>query len=533
MTTTAAEPESAAAGQSRAWRPWLLRLLLAAISGFVLFLSFAPRPLWWLAPFAFAGLGLALYRRRFWGGFGYGFAFGLAFFLPLLTWLRDFLGAGFGPWPWLGLSATLALYHALAGGLITWVARLPAAPIWMALLVIAAETPRAWFPLGGFPWGRVGFSQPDGAYLSLASIGGAPLVGFAVALSGFGLAALILRAREHDRRALLTPAAAALVPLLAGLALWPSIGTGAQDGSRTVAAVQGNSPDSGLSMFVEGADLRRTHLAESQRLIGDIRAGKVAKPDLVVWPETATDVDGDDPAIDRLVAEFGVSALIGAVYELPDGRAENALVAWDPKTGQGQRYTKQQLVPFGEYVPSRELAELVTPFVRNIDERVQGTGDPIALNVAGTKVGAMICYEAAYDYPARDAVLGGAELLTAPTNNAWYGRSEMSYQQLSMARLRAVEHSRAVVVSATSGVSAIVQPDGSVTASTSLFTAASLVGQVPLRTTTTLSDQLGAWTEYGLDGAALAAVLAGLVSRARIRRRAEQEMAVGENRAGG
>ncbi|WP_158889435.1 apolipoprotein N-acyltransferase [Amycolatopsis anabasis] len=507
----------------RPWRPWLIRLLAAGASGFVLYLSFAPRPLWWLAPLAFTGLGLVLHRRRFWGGFGYAFVFGLAFFLPLLTWILDFLGAGFGPWPWLGLSGALAVYFGLGGGLITWVARLPFAPLWMALVFIGLETPRAWFPLGGFPWGRIGFSQPEGAYVPLASIGGAPLVGLAVTLSGFGLAALLPRLRRRTWRPLIAPALAAVVPVVAGLALWPAIGTDAQDGSLTVAAVQGNAPDTGLGMFVEGADLRKTHIAESERLIADIRAGRVPKPDLVVWPETATDVRGADPRLDQLVADYGAPALIGALYELPDGQYENALVAWDPVTGQGERYAKQQLVPFGEYVPARELAELVTPFVRSVDARVPGTGDPAALNIAGTKVGAMICYEAAYDYPARDAVRAGAELLTAPTNNAWYGRSEMSYQQLAMSRLRAVEHGRAVVVSATSGVSAIVQPDGSISASTSLFTAASLVERVPLRQTTTLSDRLGAWTEYGLVGAALAGVLAGLVVRSRTRRGGVEE----------
>jgi apolipoprotein N-acyltransferase len=496
---------------------WLTRFVGAGASGYLFYLSFAPRPLWWLAPIAFAGLGLVLHGRRFWGAFGHGFVFGFAFFLPLLTWLQAFLGADFGPWPWLGLCAALALYFGLAGGLITWVAKLPGAPIWMALVVIATETPRSWFPFGGFPWGRVAFSQPSGAFLPLASVGGAVLVGFAVVLTGFGLSTVILRVSRTSwtPRTLAVPVAAALIPVVAGLALWPTIGTDAQDGSLTVAAVQGNAPDTGLGMLTQGADLRGSHIAESEALIADIRAGRVPKPDLVVWPETATAVDGPDPVLDRLVADFGSPALIGALYRLPNGEYSNALVAWDPKTGQGAHYTKQQLVPFGEYVPARALAEKVTPFVKNMDERVPGDGSPAVLDVAGTKVGAMICYEVTYDYVGRNAVKAGAELLTAPTNNAWYGRSEMSYQQLAMSRLRAVEHGRAVVVAATTGVSAIVMPDGTISSSTGLFTAASLVGHVPLRTATTLSDRLGVWTEYVLVGAALAAVLSGLVLRFR------------------
>jgi apolipoprotein N-acyltransferase len=493
----------------------------------VLYLSFAPRPFWWLAPLAFTGLALVLHRRTFRGGFGYGYVFGLAFFLPLLTWLQAFLGPDFGPWPWLGLSAMLALYLGLVGGLITVVAKLPAAPIWMALLVIASETPRAWFPFGGFPWGRVAFSQPEGAFLPLASVGGAPLVGFAVVLSGFGLAALILRATSLNgtfrARSLLAPAVLALAPVVAGLALWPTIGTNAQDGSLTVATVQGNAPNVGIGLENMPGVLRANHIAESERLLADIRAGKVPKPDLVVWPETATAVRGNDPQLNALIAKFGVPAIIGAQYWLPNGTVQNSAIVWDPRTGPGQRYAKQQLVPFGEYVPARSIAQLVTPFVNNTADMVPGDGSNEALSVAGTKVGVFICYETAYDYPARNAVAHGAELLVVPTNNAWYGPGEMSYQQLAMSRLRAVEHGRAVVVSATSGVSAIVRPDGTVARSTSLFTAASLVDSVPLRTTTTLSDRLGVWTEYGLFGMALAGLLTGFVLRFRTRAGSEHE----------
>lgn len=526
MAVTVADPEPGAPHEPRARRAfpraWLLRLAAAAAFGFVYYLSFAPRPLWWLAPLAFTGFALVLRGRSFRGAFGYGFAFGFPFFLPLLTWLQAFLGPDFGPWPWLGLSFALALYYGLAGALFTVVSRLPLAPFWAALVFIALETPRAWFPFGGFPWGRVAFSQPEGAFLPLASIGGAPLVGFAVVFTGFCLAALIVRLRSGKAtlkaRPVVVAAVFTVLPIVAGLALWPTIGTGAQDGELTIATVQGNAPDIGLALEGERGLLRTNHLAESERLLADIQAGKVAKPDLLIWPETATPLDGDDLGIDQMVSSFGVPAIIGALVRLPDGHAQNSAVVWDPRTGPGQRYAKQQLVPFGEYVPARDLARLVTPFVDNTGDMTPGNGANSALSVAGTKVGVFICYETAFDYPAREATAGGGELLVVPTNNAWYGPGEMSYQQLAMSRLRAVEHGRAVVVSATSGVSAIVAPDGSITSSTGLFTADSLVGRVPLRTQTTLSDLLGAWTEYGLLALAIAGVAGGAVLRFRARR---------------
>lgn len=525
MTATAAVPVPTAdqprGARVRRMLPVLGRLALAAGSGLVLYASFEPRPLWWLAPLAFTGLGLVLHGRGPWGSAGYGTVFGLAFYLAHLRWIEDFLGADFGSAPWLGLSTVLAIYLGAACFLMPFVARLPAAPVWLALVFLLQETARSYWPTNGFPWGRVGFSQPEGAFLSLASVGGAPLVGFAVLVTGFGLAQWLVRSRERGprpNRGWVAPALATLLPVVAGLAVWPSVGTDAQAGTRTVAVVQGNAPDLGLGLLGARDTIRANHLAQTEQLASAIREGTLPRPDLVVWPETATDVRGGDPTIDALVDELDTPALVGALYQPGQGElTENSVIVWQPGTGPTQRYAKQELVPFAEYVPMRPIASWFTPFLDNTRDMRWGT-EAGALDVAGTSVGSVICYEVAYDYPSRDAVEAGARLLVVPTNNAWYGPGEMSYQQLAMSRLRAVEHGRAAVVAATSGVSAIVAPDGSVRQSSSLYTGATLVADVPLRRETTLSDRLGAWTEYVLIGAALAAVATGLVHRSRTRR---------------
>ncbi|MCR3718184.1 apolipoprotein N-acyltransferase [Prauserella flava] len=499
-------------------RPVLGRLALAAASGVVLFLAFAPRPLWWLAPFAFAGFGLALHGRRLWGAAGYGLVFGLTFNLLHLLWIEDFLGAEFGPGPWLALSGVMALYVAVAAAIMPLAGRLPAAPVWLAVVFLLQEYARSRWPANGFPWGRVGFSQPEGAYTPLAAIGGAPLVGFAVLTSGFGLAWLIVRLRRDGATPWtgLAPAAAcALVPPLAGLALWPAVGTGAEAGSRTVAVVQGNAPNAGIGLLGERETIRAGALAESDRLATGIDRGEVPRPDLVVWPETTVDVvGGRDADVTAAVDELGLPTLVGSLYRTDDGKTDNAVVAWRPGEGPGERYTKQELVPFSEYVPMRQIAAWFTPFVGNTRDMRWG-GEPGVFDIAGTRVGTAICYEAAYDYPSRDAADAGARMIVLPTNNAWFGDGEMTYQQLAMARLRAVEHGRAVVVAATSGVSAVVRPDGTVAQQTEMYTADSLVADVPLRETTTLADRFGPWTERVMLGAGVCAVLAGLVLRRR------------------
>ncbi|MGH3950154.1 MAG: apolipoprotein N-acyltransferase [Pseudonocardiaceae bacterium] len=290
-----------------------------------------------------------------------------------------------------------------------------------------------------------------------------------------------------------------LIPIGAGLAVWPTIGVAPTSGTLTVAVVQGNAPDIGLDLLGARDTIRSNHLAESRRLLDAIADDQVPQPDLLVWPETATAISGPDPVLDDLVADFGAPALIGALYYVPGGGAENAVVTWDPETGAGERYTKQELVPFAEYVPLRSIARWFTPFVEDTADMRSGTRAGV-LEVGGITVGVAICYEAAYDYIAREAVAAGAQLLVVPTNNAWYGPGEMSHQQLAMSRLRAVELGRAAVVAATSGVSAIVRPDGSLARSTDLFTAESLVETVPLRDETTIAARLGGWPEWILVG---------------------------------
>ena len=482
-----------------------LRAAAALLGGALLAVASPPRTLWWTAVLAFALLWVALRGTRARGAGLLGLLFGLAFFLPHLVWVEDFLGTQYGPAPWLALSALMALFTASACALVPLVSRLPGAPAWAALLLVLQETVRGQVPAGGFPWGRVAFGQVEGPFLPLAAVGGAPLVTFAVVATGFGLAAWATAPRELRR------AWVVLLPV-AALAASPLVGTEAQEGERTVALVQGNAPDVGLELLGQRDTLRRNHLRATAELADAVRAGEVPRPDLVVWPESATPTDDDDPVLDAAVADVGAPALIGAVRPVEGGDA-NVVVAWDPVTGPGQQYVKQELVPFGERIPFRSVASLVTPFVAAPD-LVAGT-EPGVLDVAGTRIGVGTCYEVAYDHVLRETAARGAQLLVVPTNNAWYGPGEMSYQQLAMARLRAVENGRAVVVAAVSGVSAVVRPDGSVERETGLFTEDVVVADVPLRSQTTLATRWGGAVQTALTAGALGTCAVALLLRRR------------------
>ncbi|MFF7202773.1 apolipoprotein N-acyltransferase [Streptomyces sp. NPDC008141] len=529
-TVTALDtPPSAPSGL----RPLLRRFVrpgAAALAGVLLFLSFPPRPLWWLALPAFALLGWSLYGRRLRPAFGLGYLTGLGFLLPLLSWT----GEEVGPLPWIALAAIEAVFVAVACMGMAAVSRLPAWPVWGAAVWIAGEAARARVPFGGFPWGKIAFGQADSVFLPLAAVGGTPLLGFAVALCGLGLYETVRRVIDFRRTGALPrgPLAAALltvlVPVTAALAALPLVDDTAEDGTATVAAIQGNVPRLGLDFNSQRRAVLDNHVRRTEELAAEVKAGKVAKPDFVLWPENSSDLDPYRNAdarlvIDEAVKAIGVPTVVGAVVTPDTGKLRNTLIEWDPVRGPVNTYDKRHVQPFGEYIPMRSVVRLFSSDVDRV-RRDFGPGDKVGVfDLAGTKVGLVTCFEAAFDDAARDTVTHGAQLISVPSNNATFGRSEMTYQQLAMSRVRAVEHGRSVVVPVTSGVSAVIMSDGKIVQRTEMFTPDALVAEVPLRSSLTPATRLGTWPEIAL--LLIAAGGVGVVSVRGVRQRRERATA--------
>jgi apolipoprotein N-acyltransferase len=282
----------------------------------------------------------------------------------------------------------------------------------------------------------------------------------------------------------------------------------------TVAVVQGNVPRLGLDAFAQRAAVLRNHADATHELAARVRAGEVPAPDLVIWPENASDLDPyTDPEaaslIDAAVRDVGVPVLVGAVTDGPGRFVSNRGIVWDPGSGPGASYVKRHPVPFGEYIPFRSLVRHVTTKVDLVPRDFAKGGRPGVLTVGPARLADVICFEVAYDGVVRDAVRGGGRLVVVQTNNATFGRSGETSQQLAMGRLRAVETGRAVVVAATSGISAVIQPDGRVAARSGVFTRTVLVQRVPLRSAQTLATRLGALPEYLLALLGLGAAVTG------------------------
>jgi apolipoprotein N-acyltransferase len=483
-------------------------------SGAALWLAF-PTTGWW--PLALAGVALlsvACLGQRARVAFMLGTTAGLVFYVPLLDWL---VNVGVHAWLVLAVSQALATGLLAVGLSVTW--RLRWWPVAHAALWVLYEAVRGRWPFGGFTWGRLAFSQTRSPLANWVAVGGAPLLTLATALAGLALLWAALRLRRTTTARVALAAAVPLALMVAGLAI--PAPTGASR-SATVAAVQGNVPDLGLDAFGEDMAVVRNHAQATALLAERVADGRVARPDLVVWPENSTDIDPRrdqevGALVDDAVARVGVPVLVGAVLDTDDGHILNAGLVWDPQTGPGRYYVKQHLVPYGEYVPFRQLlAGRIRMLEDYIPRDFVAGSEPGVLDVGGVRLGDAICFEVAYDALMRETVRSGAQLLVVQTNNATYmrgGNRAQTEQQLEMGRLRAIEHGRAVVVAATSGVSALIAPDGRTIARSGVFTQDELVGVLPLRSSLTVADRVGAWPELLVCLLAIAAVVVAVRRR--------------------
>ncbi|MFF5202104.1 apolipoprotein N-acyltransferase [Micromonospora parva] len=555
-----------------AGRPLPLRVAvpLAVAAGLALLVAFPPYGVWPLAPVGVALLAAAVHRRRMRAGTGLGFLTGVALFAPLLAWTN--LHTGY--LPWVLLSLLQAGYLALLGAATAWVSPLAdrgrwAWPALTGLLWVGQEALRDRTPFGGFPWGRLAFSQDESPLLRLAALGGAPVVTFAVALVGGLLVTAGWRTVSTLRRTtpngtgpsthtadtadtadtdsdqldgpadtnpttaapsgggsarrwtpVVVPAVVA-VALTAGALLVPvaSAGSGA---TVTVAIVQGNVPRLGLDFNAQRQAVLNNHVDATIELAGRVAAGQQPRPDVVVWPENSSDIDPlRNPTAGARISQaadtIGAPILVGAVLLGPDvGQVRNAGILWRPGTGADmeQLYTKRHPVPFAEYVPLRDVARMVSKQVDLIRNDFVPGSTPGVVRAGPAVLGDVICFEVAYDEVVRDTVTGGAQLLVVQTNNATFNVAE-ARQQLAMVRLRAVEHGRPALMASTVGVSGFVAPDGRVSDATGFNTREVVVRQVRLDDGRTLATRLGWWPEVTLAALAAAALVGAAVLRRR------------------
>ena len=419
-----------------------------------------------------------------------GWLFAAGWLFPGLGWMWYLTAPGY-----LVAVSLFAGFHALAA-LVA-----PTGPwrvIGRPVAHLLAEALRLVIPFGGVPIATLAIGQAAGPLAGVARVGGMLLLSWLVLQIGFALAGpspyvprLLLARRPGAATGgggLTLTAVAAIVVVLVLAAVAPSGHD--LDRALRVAAVQGGGPQGTHAIHSDPRVVMERHLAATRTI-------EPGTADLVVWPENVIDVATFAGSLEAAeiaaeAARIGAPLAVGITEDVaPSGPGEparflNAQVLVMPDGEIVSRYEKEHRVPFGEYVPMRDLLEgLGLPLEQIPKDAVPGTGDARLVLPDGTRLGVMISFEVFFGGRAREAVRVGGEALLNPTNGSSYTGTILQSQQIASSRLRAIETGRWVVQVSPTGFSAFITADGEVLDRTAQREARVIVHDVPLRAGTT------------------------------------------------
>jgi len=490
----------------------------ALVGGFISSLAMPREDIWPLIFLSVALIIVSIRNLSFLLASSIGFLAGMSFYMSQVEWLSLYLG----PIPWIALSVMEAGIFAVGSGVIAIVWSWCESQInsrfrnfLVALAIAIVWTAREWvainLPYGGFPWSRVAQALSD-SFLS-------QLVYF-VGISGLTLISVfmtVVTLQVFDgglgqlKSNYLSMAASFLALATAWLFVVP---TGAESGELTVAAVQGNA-NAGLFANAERGTFLRNHL-EATALIDD--HPKKGEVDFIVWPENASDLDPQVSPLAKaqvaaVVQTYGVPLILGAITEA-DGVFFNSSLYYQQDGQQIDQYDKKRPVPFAEYVPDRGFWNLLAPDLIGLVTRdyAFGTRDGV-FQLDSTKLGVLICFEIAIDDIGRELVAGGAQVILSQTNNADFGRSDETFQQAALARLRAIETGRTVVNISTVGVSRIFLANGEIISELPIFEPGVMIETIPLRTSITPAMAISSFFDPAVNVLALALLVAAVRSK--------------------
>ena len=420
-----------------------------------------------------------------------GLIFGTGIFLGGVYWvyisMHDFgnIPSVFSALLTLLFAIFMGLFPALAGWLsvrffnvkknIAFILVMPS--VWILL-----EWIRSWF-FTGFPWLNTGVSQVEWPLSGFAAIGGEYLVGWLLAFS----AALLVAGLRAESKQRLLIAGMLTVIWLSGFVLQQKDWGQPVDKPLSVALVQGNvsqeikwNPDYLQQIIAGYLEQTRPHWGV----------------DVIIWPETAVSafyhrVPDIIDNLEQTAREKGSSLLVGIPFRnLKTRQYYNAVLSLGVKR---QFYLKRHLVPFGEFIPfQKQLKSLLDLMGLPMSGFSSGADDQPALVAAKYLAGVTICYEIGFNSEVR-ASLPDAHFLVNVSNNTWFGDSFMPWQQLQMARMRALETDRYVLSSTNNGVSGIVNHRGKIVATSPQFKRHVLTAKVQARKGTTPYVFLGNW----------------------------------------
>ncbi len=487
-----------------------LNFFLAVSSGVLLTLSFPKADFSWLAWFALVPLLAALRNLSPKNGFYLGLCAGLSHYLTLLYWLAYTMST-YGHLPFyasvpilLLLSVYLAFYVAIFSMLLTLFYQRPFVLLFMIPSVwVSLEYIRS-FLFTGFPWELLGYTQFNVLHLiQISDIFGVYGVSFCIVLSNAAilLAYLYLTGKDWQEKEVKSRHAAGAVFTFA--LIFCFVWFYGKWRIQSVQKLMSHSPSIKVAIIQGNIDQAKKWDPAFQRasIVKYINLSLLAKkhkPDLVVWPETATpfyflhNVRLSE-MVKKGVHDTGTDFLIGSPsFNLGKNRVEyyNSAYLIGPEGNVYDRYDKAHLVPFGEYIPFKKWLPFLGKMVEGVGDFTPGKKGH-TIKWGDYRLGIQICYEIIFPHLSRAMVKNHASVLINITNDAWYGRSSAPDQHFSMTILRAVENRRSIIRSANTGISGFIDPCGKVIATTPLFEDATITRSVPMLEETTFYSRFG------------------------------------------
>ncbi|HKW19528.1 MAG TPA: apolipoprotein N-acyltransferase [Terriglobales bacterium] len=404
----------------------------------------------------------------------------------------------------------LGLYHGAFGLIISLLAKWSqrAAIVLSPFVWVAVELART--RLSGFPWDLLGITQVDNIPLSrIATVTGVYGLSLEIMIVNAAFAAAFV-VRGNRRRSLAFAALVAAAVLQS--ARW--IPAPAYAADRTAVLVQENIP------VLDNADWTHQYLEDTLTDLTKLSLTSAAdqpRPDLIVWPESPAPFYAGDPAFRNTVAQIATTAHAwvaagNIAVENAGGSSQqifNSASLFGPDGQFAGRYDKVHLVPFGEYVPFKNLLSFAGGLTKEVGDFTSGNLR-LPLQAGNEKLGVFICYESIFPDEVRQFAKNGAEVFVNISNDGWYGDSGAYAQHLRQARMRAVENGRWLLRTTNTGVTAAIDPSGRVVQKVPRKVRTALVASYSLENRTTFYTRHGDWLAYACAIISLGAILAAI-----------------------
>jgi len=493
--------------------PWLACLLSAALN-----VSIFPRiDFTWLAFVCMVPLFSLIEDRTPQKLFGFFWLSGFLFQLGNLYWIYLVI-QHYSSLPVLlcvGILILLCLVLALFWGVFGFVSGFLRNRLGLAVALLLS--PFLWTSLEWarnqitqFPWCLLGYSQYTHLRLAqLASFAGIyGLSGLIVAFNASIIMSIVLRKYYYTT---------VCVAIAAGVSLYGHFRIQQHIEGPVVRAglIQGNIPQDVKLDFSFADEVHQKHLRMTRELI------LKDKPDVIFWSEAATLFPIRQGGLwtsqlQHLVRTSRIPLILGS-DTVQKGEVFNSAYLVTETGDITAQYDKVYLVPFGEFVPLKNIFSFAGKLIPEISDFSPGTYyEPFVVH--GEKVSVNICFEVVFPQLSREFCRRGAGLLSTITNDAWFGHTSAPHQHFAMSVMRAIENRRYLVRAANTGISGFVDPYGRILQRTELFVPAAITGEVRWNHETTFYTRYGDWFVYlSLFLCGKAIVIALFIGRSRNR----------------